>query len=115
MQRTIYGALALTALGAVALPAQELAKRVTASDGPVQVIYPTRPTICGDGQSYIRFGRSRTYVGESMFSGESWTSRPCVQGPGRALVSVINGEVTKLSSFVGPVPRSASETRTINA
>ena len=40
-------------LGVVApVSAQGLAKRVTASDGLVQVIYPSRASACGDDQGW---------------------------------------------------------------
>ncbi|HEY7285682.1 MAG TPA: HEAT repeat domain-containing protein, partial [Vicinamibacterales bacterium] len=93
---------------------------VTATDGTVQVLFPSNPAVCGDGQSYIRkLGRSgegQTFVGTNVFSGrDSWSNRPCVSGQGRALATVINGEVTRLSLFVGPVPSQASGTRTLTA
>jgi hypothetical protein len=98
----------------------QLAKTVTATDGTVQVLFPANPAVCGDGQSYIRTfrrrGEGQTIVGTSVFYGrDSWSNRPCVAGPGRALATVINDEVTRLSLFVGPVPSQPSGTRTLTA
>ena len=63
-----------------------------------------------------RRGEGQTIVGTNVFYGrDSWSNRPCVAGQGRALATVINGEVTRLSLFVGPVPSQASETRTLTA
>jgi len=89
------------------IDAQSLAQRVTSSDGIVHVIYPSRPTACGDGQTFINnlFGRSTYYSGNSTFTGHgSWSTRPCVHGPARVMVTVMIGEVTRLRSFVGPLP-----------
>lgn len=108
---TAIGALVAFATNA---NAQTLAQRVTASDGSVQVLFPARPDVCGDGQSYIRMMRGR---GDAIVDGD-WNARdnrPCVFGQGRLLATVIDGEVTRLNVYVGPVPSNARETRTISA
>jgi hypothetical protein len=103
-------------LAAASANAQSLARNVTSVDGSVQVLFPAPPNVCGDGESFIRTssGRNATYSG-SVNTREAWYNRPCVTGQGRALVSVINGEVARLSVYVGPVPSFAANTRTINA
>jgi len=112
--------LVLTIITAPLLPlhAQSLDARVTASDGRVQVIYPSRPTACGDGQGLIGnvLGRSTYYSGNTTFSGHgNWSDGPCVHGPARVVTTVMGGEVTRIRSYVGPVPATTSDTRTINA
>src|SRR5690349_15428859 len=99
----------LALLGLVAIApigrAQSLAQRVASTDGSVQIVFPSRPTACGDGQTFIGnlFGQSRYYSGNSTYTvSGSWTSRPCVHGPARVLATVISGEVTRLRTFVGP-------------
>jgi len=114
MQRSFWSAL-LCSTVATTLAAQTVTQRVTSSDGTVQVIYDSRPTACGDGETFIGnvFGHSTYYSGNSTFSGHgSWSTRPCIHGPARVVATVISGEVTRLRPFVGPPP--ASDMRTLN-
>lgn len=102
--------------GAQWLGAQSLGERVTASDGLVQVVYPSRPGVCGDGQGIIGsvLGRSSYYSGNAQFSGRGeWSDRACVHGPARVVAGVVAHEVTRLRVYVGPVPAASPETRTI--
>jgi hypothetical protein len=98
--------------------AQSTNQRVVATDGIVQVIYPSRPGTCGDGSTYISnvLGRSQSYiVGDAVWSGQNRGERPmCVRGPARVVATVLNGEITRLRTFVGPVPSSGPDTRTLN-
>jgi HEAT repeat protein len=115
MKRVPYVTLAVLLLQSP-VAAQNIARSVAASEGLVQVVFPARANICGDGVSYIQTmnGRSnRTYVGSSTFNGrDGWRDRACSPGPARVLASVEAGQVTRLSVFVGPVP--SNDTRTIN-
>jgi len=114
--RTLSLAALLCTAAAAIVSAQSLASRVTASDGTVQVIYPSRPSACGDGQNYIAdvFGHSTYYNGGSGISSTNWRSdRPCVHGPARITATVIHGEVTRLRANVGPPPASAREDRSM--
>lgn len=98
------------------LGAQSLAERVAAADGLVQVIFPSRPSVCGDGQSVIAnvLGRSNYYSGGAEFSGHArWSDRPCVQGPARVVATVVGREVARLRAYVGPVPSAAPDIRSI--
>lgn len=109
MRRALVAAAGLCVMqaaagGAGALGAQSLAARVTATDGPVQVVYPSRPRVCGDGSTFIANVRS---------SGDYHTGRPCIHGPARVVVTVLDGRPTRLRAYVGPVPESG--TRTIPA
>jgi hypothetical protein len=95
--------------------AQSVSQRVTAADGAIQVIFPSRATACGDGASFIGniLGTRNYYTDGSTFSNlDDW--RPaCVHGPARVVATVINGEITRLRAYVGPVPSSASSVGTI--
>ena len=117
MKRLAFVVVAPLVWGSL-LAAQNVARSVTASEGLVQVVFPSRANVCGDGVSYIQTtngGSYRTYAGgnSSYNSRESWRGRPCSPGPARVLASVEAGQITRLSVFVGPVP--GNDTRTINA
>src|SRR3954462_3668443 len=108
--------VALVCASASPVHAQSLAKRVTESDGTVQIVYPSHPDVCGDGSSYVTnvFGRSRYYTDGAVYTGRGdWNRSPCVRGPARVVATVMSGEVTRLRAYVGPVPSSG--TRTIDA
>lgn len=110
--------LALLVAPALSLSAQSVGERVTSSDGLVQVIYPSRPAACGDGEGMISnvLGRSTYFSGNNQFSGHgSWENRPCVHGPARVVASVVGREVTRLRAYVGPVPTASPDLRTITA
>jgi HEAT repeat protein len=82
------------------LQAQSLASRVAAVDnGAVTFHYAARPGICGDGDSFVRTG-PRTYHG-------SWSSRrpmePCIFGPVQVRLTLEDGAVQRLESWVGPL------------
>ena len=98
------------------LAAQSLASRVASSDGVVQIVYPSRPSACGDGQSFIGnlLGSDHVYSGDATWSGRNgWSTRQCVHGPARVVATVVGGEITRLRAYVGPVPPSAADVRTI--
>jgi len=117
MRRLPYVLLPLV-VAASAASAQSLAQRVRETDGIVQVIYPSRPTACGDGNGMIGgvLGRSTYYSGTNAYTrSDGFASRACVPGPARAVATVVGGEVTRIRTFVGPVPPARSDTRTINA
>ena len=109
-------ALGIALGGATSLPAQSLGQRVAASDGIVQIIYPSRPSACGDGQSFIAnvFGTDRFYSGDITSTGRNpWQGRQCDHGPARVSATVVSGEVTRIRAYVGPVPNAASDVRTL--
>jgi len=112
----------LAALCAAPVGAQTIAQRVAAADRPVQVIYPSRQTACGDGRSFIGHVLEDGYYfgsdDNSMYrgnGGNGWYRGPCVHGPARVLATVMDGEVTHLRVFVGPVPPSSTDIVTVNA
>ena len=110
--------LSLLLTPAFSLAAQSVGERVASRDGVVQVVYPSRPAACGDGESTISnvLGRSNYVSGNTQFSGHgSWENRPCVHGPARVVATVVGREVTRLRAYVGPVPTLSADTRTIAA
>lgn len=113
MRHAIRFALACVA-AAVSTPvgAQDLAKRVAASDGIVNVVYPSRPPACGDGRGSIQniLGTNQSY----SYDGDG-RMRPCVHGPARVTATVIDGEITRLRLYVGPVEATDNRTLTVSA
>jgi len=117
-RRVAIVALAACVTGARGAVAQSVGARVAVADGTVQVIFPSRPNVCGDGRTYIRnaFGND-SYVGSDVVGGQrdDWRTRPCARGPVRAVATVIDHEVTRIRSYVGPVPSARPDVRTIEA
>jgi hypothetical protein len=105
---------ALAGVAAFSLPlgAQDLAKRITASDGIVNVVYPSRPPACGDGRGSIQniFGTNQSY----SYDGDG-RLRACVHGPARVAATVIDGEVTRLRLYIGPLESTDLRTLTVSA
>lgn len=108
----------LSALGlGTPLGAQSLPAAIGSGGGPVNVVFPSRPNLCGDGLTFVRSmrggGSHGIYVGGGSYSTrDGWNDRPCTRGPVRVLATVLDGSVTRLTIFVGPVPASASTSRT---
>jgi hypothetical protein len=120
MQRIILIAIAGAALNALASGpshGQSIAQKLARADGAVEVIYPSRSTVCGDGRGMIGhiFGRSMTYNSGAIYNGRStWSGGPCETGPARAEVSVASGQIVRLRPFVGPIPSAFANTQTLN-
>ena len=115
--RTSLAIAAAVVVTSAPLAAQSLSSRVVASDGIVQVIYPSRPSVCGDGQSFIGnlFGNNQFTSGDGTRWGrDGWSTRQCVRGPARVVATVVSGEVTRVRAYVGRVPASVSDVRTIS-
>jgi hypothetical protein len=82
------------------LQGQSLAARVASVDNDVVTFHFTaRPGVCGDGEHFIRTGRS-SYHGS--FSNGRPTA-PCVAGPVQVRLTVNDGAVTRVQSWVGPL------------
>ena len=114
--RYVASGLTIVTCAFSALGAQSVSRRVSASDGRVQVVFPSRSSVCGDGATFIGnvLGQSAYQTGTTTVSGrDSWSNRPCIHGPGRALVTVIGGEVTRIQTYVGPVPTARPDVRTL--
>ena len=109
-------AAALTAAVAPSSSGQTLAQRVLRADGIVEVIYPSKPSVCGDGRGTISglFGRSWYFSGDNTTQTRGNTSnRYCEPGPARAVVSVSSGEITRIRAYVGPRPTESRGVTTI--
>jgi hypothetical protein len=93
--------------------AQSLASRIAAvENGSVTFNYAARPGVCGDGESFIRTNRN-TYHG-------SWSSHrgmePCIFGPAQVRLTVENGVVLRVETWVGPLrSRGARDLGTVSA
>ena len=97
--RALIPFVVLLALGAP-LPAQSLAARVAAARSEaVTFHFAARPGVCGDGESFIRTGRSSYHgsftVGRPM--------EPCIAGPVQVRLRLSDGVVDGVDAFVGPL------------
>ena len=92
-----------TAVAAVASPAlaqNTLAQRINrAPDGVAHVQFAGRPGTCGDGRDLIGF-RNALFA-ESFQSIGHWNSPNCRPGPVRVALSVANGKVTRVKTYIG--------------
>jgi hypothetical protein len=103
------GVLALLAFAAP-LQAQSLAARIQAvGDGTVTFHFAARPGVCGEGEHFIRTGRS-SYHG-SFSSGRP--TEPCIFGPVQVRLTVEDGAVNRVQYWVGPL--RSREARDIGA
>ena len=88
----------------VALPtllqAQSLAARIAAAgNGAVTFHFTPRAGVCGDGEHFIRTGRS-SYHG-SFSRGRA--TEPCLFGPVQVRVTLEDGVAIRVQSWVGPL------------
>lgn len=87
-------------MAAPRLKAQSLAERVAAvGTGAVTFHYTARPGVCGDGEHFIRTGRS-SYHG-SFRTGHAM--EPCIFGPVQVRLNLEDGSVFRVQSWVGPL------------
>src|SRR5688572_23918988 len=99
-----WGLFSLIGLSAP-LQAQSLATRVASlRDRVVTFHFAPRPGLCGDGEHYIRTGRS-SYHGS--FSHGSFShgrpNAPCVERPVQVRLTVFEGAVDRIQTWVGPL------------
>jgi hypothetical protein len=81
--------------------AQGLARRVSqARDGRVRFTFASRPEICGYGNSISRGGNSRMNW-SSDYSPDVIYDEECSGSPVRIVLSMDNGRITKLRTYVG--------------
>ncbi len=115
-----YLVLGVAAIAASIEPAlgQTLSQRVLRSEGTVQVVYPSKPSVCGDGRGMIGglFGRSTYFSGDNTIQSRgNWSRQLCEPGPARAVVTVISGEITRIRAYAGPRPTDTRDVTTIDA
>lgn len=105
MRGALGVAVSLASL-ATPLAAQSLADRIAPTrDGAVTFQYAARPGVCGDGQHFVRIGRS--YHGS--FPGDS-RRESCMDGPVQVRLTLLNGVAQRVDAWVGPVrPRNARD------
>jgi HEAT repeat protein len=85
-----------------------IAQRVAAApDGVVRMQFASRPGACGDGRETIGY-RKAFFMG-SMQSYGDWSASQCVPGPVRVALSVTNGRVTAMQTYVGGTWAKSSE------
>jgi hypothetical protein len=96
-------AVMLVGLSAMPLQAQSLASRVaSAGDGSVTFHFAARPGVCGDGERYIRTGRSSYHGSISVGSfSNGRANAPCVEGPVQVRLTVFEGAVDRVQTWVG--------------
>lgn len=116
MHRLVVALAALAAAQTSRADAQSLERRIAQiTDGDVQFTFASRDGVCGDGATFIEDG----WGGEHrIYDGGQFTGRmgrldgiACVSGPVRVVAWVADGEIVRLRTFAGPVPRSASARR----
>lgn len=89
-----------TLAAATPLEAQSLAARVASlENGVVSFHFAARAAVCGDGEHFIRTGRSSYHgsfsVGRQM--------EPCLFGPVQVRLTLENGAVDRVQYWVGPL------------
>jgi HEAT repeat protein len=91
----------LMAVGGSDLLAQSLADRIANAAQPrVQFTYAARADVCGNGRSFIQYGRDSW---QGSFN-DADRRDACAAGPVRVLIDRAGREVVSLATFVGPVP-----------
>jgi hypothetical protein len=97
---TVIGTSLLALTAPVSTYAQSLASRVAAvGTGAVAFHFAARAGVCGDGEHFVRTGRS-------SYHGSYSTHRqmePCVFGPVQVRLTVENGAVDRVQYWVGPL------------
>jgi hypothetical protein len=100
-------AVVLVALASSAAGAQgPIAERVRAA-GTRTVAFTTRarPEVCGDGVDVVSdgLGGEMQFYNE-YYDGSTWTRRPCVHGPLRIAIRVVDGVPSRVRVIAGPLP-----------
>jgi HEAT repeat protein len=99
----IVAVVLCTAFAAIPSPAvaqNSLAQRINkAPDGVVHVQFAGRPGTCGDGRDVIGFRKA--LFAESFQSIGNWSAPNCRPGPVRVALTVANGRVTTVKTYVG--------------
>jgi hypothetical protein len=103
MMSRIFCAAALIAAAPSLLEGQSIADRVrNVGNGVVHMSFASRPDACGDGANSISIGRHNTTVNFGSRHGEDeWEADECEPGPVRVSLSVVEGKVTRVRTYVG--------------
>jgi len=106
--KAIAFAVVFAAFSAPLLAQNTLAQRVSrAPDGVVYVQFAARPATCGDGRDLIGFRKA--LFAENFQSIGDWDAPNCRPGQVRVALSVANGRVTKVKTYVGGTWARTSE------
>lgn len=79
---------------------QSLAQRVAAVEGEAELRFASRPDVCGNGEGNISL-HSSTMMRSTTFGGRHGWSDMCEPGPVRVRISVSDGSVTRVRTYVG--------------
>jgi hypothetical protein len=97
----LAGGVAVALLAPTAAGAQQsLAQRIAGVQGEAELLFASRPGVCGDGRGSISFVSPGESVSTGIRTHGDWDYY-CEPGPVRVRLSVSNGTVTKLRSYVG--------------
>src|SRR5215216_2108964 len=96
---------------APAARSQDIAQQVKQTrNGTLRLFFASKPGVCGDGRTFISTsrddeGRTTTYhqsgSGWNTTTGRNSYSRDCDEGPVRVDLTVADGEVVDLETYVG--------------
>lgn len=107
MRRTItrLASCALLVLAPDLVGAQSLARHIRETkDARMAFTFASRAGSCGNGRNYLEDGYGGSQIEDASFSGYSRESlrRECQRGPVRVVATVVDGEVTRMRTYVGP-------------
>ncbi len=115
MRNGIIGVAALLAAVAPSLAeGQSIADRVRGvRNGVVHMSFASRPEVCGNGGNSITIGRGGNTVnfGTRYSEHDEWESDDCEAGPVRVSLTVAEGNVTRVRTYVGGTWRAPSAGR----
>ncbi len=104
----MLGAVALSAM-AVGLADEagaqggSLDRRVAAvADGQVEFHFASNEDTCGDGLRFLRTGEDSWY-GSYISTSDPTLRAACARGPVRVLLTMVDREVVRIESFIGPL------------
>jgi hypothetical protein len=100
--------MTLTLLAPAAGRAQQsLSQRIAGVQGEAELHFASRPGVCGNGEGSITF-RSPDDVSVGVHTRGSW-DYDCEPGPVRVRLTVSNGTVTRIRTYVGRIHDTGSE------
>lgn len=118
MIRTLSHGVIAGSLAASALHAQSLQRRVLGDgprDGIVDFSFASRDGVCGDGATWVRDGfggNNQVFDGGNFRSGRrnrDWGD--CIPGPVRVVLTLNDGQIVRIHSYVGPTAARGTEHR----
>jgi hypothetical protein len=116
MRRTfIWSVAAAMAVMPSLVEGQSIADRVRAvRTGVVHLSFASRPGVCGNGANSISFGSSRNMTWSDRHGYEDeWAADDCEPGPVRVSMTVSDGRVMRMRTYVGGQWRAPREGRPV--